>query len=51
LALELRQNNKLARRSAAQELLATRGNFNRYIAQEAELSGLFWKDVDNPDAL
>ena len=51
LATQMRQSNRLAKRAAAQALLSSRNEFNRFLASSAELNELCHKGLEAPDEL
>ncbi len=51
LATQLRRANHLARRNAVQQLLASRGELNRFLAADPKLSDLFWMGLESPNEL
>ncbi len=51
LALELRRGNRLAQRAAAQKLVDTRVEYQKYVGSEPELCELWWKGLLTPEDL
>ncbi len=51
LALQLRRGNRLAQRAAAQKLVDTRVEYQKFIGGDPELCELWWKGLLTPDDL
>ncbi len=51
VAMELRRSNRLAQRAAAQKLVDTRVEYQKYIGGDPELCELWWRGLLTPDEL
>ena len=51
LFIELRRGNRLTQRAAAQKLVDTRVEYQKYIGSDAELCELWWRGLLEPDQL
>ena len=51
LAIELRRSNRLTQRGAAQKLVDSRVEYQKYIGSDPELCELWWRGLLTPDEL